>query len=359
MIVVPTLQCGGSEKYVSMLCNGIDGSKFETILLIINNTDQFYTVTNPVITIIDLQVKRIRYSLFPIRKIVQENQPDIVYTTANHLNLLLATFRWLFPKHTRFIARESSLVSANSKRSDFPMYQKLIKRFYCRLDHIICQSKAMQDDLVQHFNIALSKTTVIYNPVSLSSDVVLATNKQPYTFITVARLSAEKGIARVIKAVAALTYDFRYYIIGDGDQRQALEKLVTDMQLQGKVFFQGQQQEPFAGLRHADLFLFGSYYEGFPNAVLEAIGWGIPVVAFDGAGGLNEIISNGENGLLVKTGDPETFVLVIEEALSRGFDRKGIMERTRKKYAASPLIKQVEDLFIYHATTKALNGKQQ
>ena len=345
LLLIPSLECGGSEKYVSILCNNIDTNKFSVTLVVINNTSPFYSITNKAIEVVDLKTKKVRNSLFKIRKIAKQQQPAIIFSTANHLNLLLAMFRWMFSQKIKIVARESSLVSRNSDHAKFPsLYKKLVKRFYQKLDAIICQSIAMQKDLIDNFNIPQSKTLVIHNPVPIIENLssAVATNK----FVTVARLSSEKGIDRLIKAVALLKGHFSYYIIGDGDQLEPLQTLIKQLSLQEKVFLLGRKNDPFAGMEDASLFLLGSHYEGFPNAALEAGAQGIPVIAFDVPGGINEIITQNENGLLVKDNAIDQFAETIEKGLQMNFDRKKISELTQQRFETNRIIKRVEEWLV-------------
>ena len=119
LVLTPTLECGGSEKYVALLCNTINTQEFDVTLGVINNAHPFYTISNSAIKICNLQKKHVRSSLFKILATIKAEQPDIVYTTANHLNLYLVLFRQLLPPKKILIARESSVVSMNTKRAKF------------------------------------------------------------------------------------------------------------------------------------------------------------------------------------------------------------------------------------------------
>ena len=344
LMLIPSLQCGGSEKYAAVLCNNIDTQKFAVTLAVLNNTAPFYDITNKAISVIDLNVKQVRNSGFAIKRLVKQLQPDIIYSNANHLNLFLAMFKNRIAKKTIVVARESSVVSINSKRAKFSvLYNWLLKKYYKRIDHFICQSQYMQQDMVDHYNIAKQKTVVINNPAEDNNAII----KQPLQnkFITVARLSAEKGIDRLIRSVAKLTIPFTYHIIGDGEQKEVLQHLIDQLQLKQKVFLDGKKENPFAGMEDAALFLMGSYYEGFPNTLLEAGVLGIPVVAFEAPGGINEIISNGENGFLVTQNDVRSFKHAIEKAITTNFNRQQIKENTIKKFPLQPIIKATEELF--------------
>ena len=347
LILIPSLECGGSEKYVSLLCNNINTDKFDITLAVLNNSDPFYNISNPAIETIDLGIKRVRGSLFAIRRTVLQKKPDIIFSISNHLNLYLAIYRWLFPKKIKFIARESSIVSSNNRRTNSPkIYGWLIKKFYHRIDHIICQSHYMQQDLIKNFNIAPGKTTVIYNAVEEINGNKPVNTSGIYKFITVARLSEEKGIDRLIRSVAQLTEPFQYHIIGEGNKRASLQELIGQLNLGDKVFLTGKKTNPYAGMENTDLMLMGSYYEGFPNVLLEAGALGIPVVAFDAPGGTREIITEGENGLLVSDGNENAFSAAIEKALQLKFDTDKIIATTKKRFSLNAAVAQVEELFF-------------
>lgn len=352
LVFIPSLECGGSEKYVSLLCNNISTEKFAVTLAVLNNENPFYSISNKSVQVINLHIKQVRYSLFKIKHLVKDIQPDIIYTNANHLNLYFAIFKnYLAPKIV-IIARESSIVSINNKRAKFPLfYNWLVKHFYNRLNYIICQSLFMQQDLISNYNINMDKTIVINNSVDDHAELNNVPQKNKY--ITVARLSEEKGLTRLINIVAKLKGPFSYYIIGGGDQEEALQNLVKGLQLQNQIFFEGQKQQPFKAMEDAALFLMGSYYEGFPNVLLEAGAYGIPVIAFDAPGGINEIITDGENGMLVKNNDPEAFAVAIEKAASINFNRRAIKEQTLRRFSLQIALYETENLFTKMGTSKS------
>ncbi len=348
LIFTPTLQCGGAEKLVSLFCNHINTEKFTVCLVVLDNARQFYAVKNPAVKLVDLGESRVRYSLFKIRRAVKRYQPDIVFTTANHLNLYFAIFRNWFPREIKFLARESSIVSINNQRSTMPwLYNRLLKKYFPRFDFIVCQSAYMQQDLIQHYHIPENKTLVIYNATEeRTREPIPGNDNKGYKFVTVSRLSEEKGIERLIHAVGLLTIPFTYYIIGDGDKRASLQRLINELKLQDKVFLQGQKEDPFSGMEDADLFLMGSYYEGFPNVLLEAGSCGIPVVAFNAAGGIGEAVSDGVNGFLVEDNDLIGFATTMNKAITYGFNREKIIETTQKRFSITAMMNKLEDLLM-------------
>ena len=347
LIVVPTLECGGLERNVSTICNNLDTSKYDVTLAVLNNANQFFKITNPDVKLIDLHIVHVRDSLFRILKLTKKIKPDILLSTANHLNLFIAIFKWLFPKRIKIIARESSIVSINTQRSWNPtLYHWLLRRFYKKIDMVICQSKYMQDDLVTNYNIKIGKTHIIYNAVIRPE--IKVDPHSPAAFarlITIARLSKEKGLDRLIKAVSHLTIPYRFMIIGEGEMRNSLQELINERKLQQQIILTGSRDKPFADVPYPDLFLMGSYYEGFPNAMLEAIAAGIPVVAFNAPGGIAELVVNYENGLLVEGSDGKAFAEAIQKALDFKFDKKKIQEFALKRFNVDAIMGEWDKLF--------------
>ena len=353
-IVIPTFKCGGSEKFVSILCNHINLSKFNVTLYILDGEDPFYKVINPEINVISLNIKNVRKSLVPILRIIKRDQPDILFTAANHLNVFLSIFKFLLPGKVKFIARESSNVSINNKKLKYgKVYDKIVKAFYKNIDFIICQSGYMQNDLIENYKIRREKTIVINNPVedimdqSKDERESLHRKKGPFKFITVGRLSPEKGIARMLRALALLTIDFRFHIIGDGPEAANLLRLSKELNLQDRVIFAGVKQHPYESMGNSDLFLIGSYFEGFPNVLLESGMLGIPVVGYSAPGGINDIIKEGENGLLVNDDDTGVhFSSAILKALSMKFNRQSIRDQTIKNFSLDKILSEIENCFI-------------
>lgn len=347
MIVVPTLECGGLERNVAMICNNMDTTKYDVTLVVVNNLNQFFKITNKDIKLIDLKIANVRKSLFQILKISRKVRPDIILSTANHLNLLFGIFKWLFPKRIKIIARESSIVSINTQRSWNPViYHWLLRVFYRNIDVIICQSKFMQDDLLSNYNIRIEKTRIIHNAIIQPEYQVEPNSPSAFAkLITVARLSKEKGLDRLIKSVSKLNIPYRFVIIGEGDMRNKLQELINDLSLQQHVFLVGSRSEPYKEVPSPDLFLMGSYYEGFPNAMLEATAIGIPVVAFNAPGGIAEQIVNFENGILVEGNDEKAFAEAIQQALNFDFNKNKIQEDALKRFSINCIMKNWYDLF--------------
>lgn len=133
------------------------------------------------------------------------------------------------------------------------------------------------------------------------------------------RLDRQKGFDLLIEAfsrIAAKHPDWSVHILGDGSERAALEALIESKHLAGRVVLRGWVDDPVAELRAAELFVLSSRFEGFPNALLEAMACGLPAVACDCPGGPAEIIRAGTDGLLVPPEDTAALAAALEQLMS-------------------------------------------
>jgi glycosyltransferase involved in cell wall biosynthesis len=184
-----------------------------------------------------------------------------------------------------------------------------------------------------------SRMVVIPNPVYEAEGFAdLTANKKRHTLLSVGRLSYQKNYPVLIEAfgrIAGRFPDWHLKIVGEGEDRPALESLVDGLGLGGRVSMDGAVTEVSAEYRSADLFCLPSRWEGFPNTLAEAMAHGLPVVAFAGCAGTNELVASGRNGLLAAgNGDSGTLAAALAAALADtdlrgrlGQEARGIVTR--------------------------------
>jgi glycosyltransferase involved in cell wall biosynthesis len=145
------------------------------------------------------------------------------------------------------------------------------------------------------------------------------------------RLTAAKSLDVALHALARLG-DATLVVVGDGEERPALERLAGELGLESRVRFLGAQPrvDVLRALRAADVAVLSSRWENFPHVLVEALAVGTPVVA-TAVGGVGEIVADGENGLLVPSGDPDAFAA----ALARLFDDAELRDRLSATAARS------------------------
>ncbi|MCK4513518.1 glycosyltransferase, partial [bacterium] len=134
----------------------------------------------------------------------------------------------------------------------------------------------------------------------------------------VAKLSPVKGHEHFLRAAAGIAKahdDVAFLVVGDGPRRQMLTEMAKELEIEDAVVFAGARDDVPSLLKLMDVFVLSSLSEGSPNAVLEAMAAGLPVIATD-VGGLPDIVIDGESGILVPPGDWEALEKAITELLA-------------------------------------------
>jgi glycosyltransferase involved in cell wall biosynthesis len=165
---------------------------------------------------------------------------------------------------------------------------------------------------------------------------------------TVARLAPVKNHALVLRALQRLEEDVHLVLIGEGPSRRALEQLARELHVDRRVHFMGQLVETENLHQFFDVSVLCSQSEGFPNAVIEALAAGCPVVATP-VGGVPEVISERQTGLLVPVDQPDALAASLQELRRDAALRQRLSEagaaRVRGKYHQTPVIAQLEGLY--------------
>lgn len=345
--VLPNLMAGGAERVMSFIAENIDSTKFNSTLVIVGHSkDASYEVKN--IPVIFLEKPRVSKGVYSLFKYIKKNKPDIVISAIAHLNTVTALLSIAFPKII-FIAREVNVLSVLSEyenqRNTTP-YGFLANRRFNYFDKIVCQSNDMLDDFHKNFDIKKNKLVLINNPITHGFKVKERTKvNTPINFITVARFDQEKGHHRILEALSKVSFDFHYTLIGQGGLYEEIFKLIDEYNLKNKITHIPYTNKVSKYLEMSDLYLQGSYTEGFPNAVIESCMVGTPILAIDAPGGINEIIYPNVNGKIVSNVDE--FVEALESINSSyNFNPIDVSATVNTRYNSETIIAKYEDLFV-------------
>jgi glycosyltransferase involved in cell wall biosynthesis len=189
---------------------------------------------------------------------------------------------------------------------------------YPGASRIVVQTEGARKYFLPRFQ---DKVVVIPNPVVLPTPGPAPSVRQTghRVILAIGRLSEEKGFDDLLQAferIKDLHPDWIVTIIGDGPQRQVLETLCVKSGIARQVRLLGFVKNPWESFRHADLFVLPSRFEGFPNALCEAMACGLPVIATDCQSGPGEIIRDGVNGVLVPPGDVPALSVAMDRLMS-------------------------------------------
>jgi glycosyltransferase involved in cell wall biosynthesis len=176
-------------------------------------------------------------------------------------------------------------------------------------------------------------TKVIPNPVDATTFHGPKTETAPQqrkVLLSVGRLTAQKGYDILIEAfaiAAARIPEWDLKIYGEGPLRSTIERRIADLDLSSRISLHGEKRDIGPVYRSADAFVHAARYEGYPNVIVEALASGLPVIAIDSPGAVNDLLDGGKFGLLVETLDAgalaEAFVSVLnDDERLRSFSRQ-------------------------------------
>jgi len=217
----------------------------------------------------------------------------------------------------------------------------LLKQAYRNSDGIIAVSQGVADDIAQLLNIPVEQIKVIYNPV-VTPDLQLKASEpinhswftahEPPVILGAGRLMHQKGYPTLIRAFAQVRkqQNCRLVIIGNETRFKAeLEALAKNLGVAEDLSIPGFQENPYAYMSKAAVFVMSSEYEGFGNVLVEAMATGTPVISTDCESGPAEILEHGRYGKLVPVGNESKLAEAILATLANPIGSQTLQQRAQ------------------------------
>lgn len=296
-----TLQFGGAERVISVLLKELCRYYENIELVLYYDKEICYELDSSLkVTIVEKQSEtqnKIK-NLFWMRKYLKKNA-DIVISFLAPLNMLVLTA--LLGSNIRKIVADRS---DPRKAPSHPFLRKVRNILYYLADVVVVQTKASY----AYFSPGIQKkTTIIYNPTSVKKEdagLALRTKKED-VIVCVGRIIAVKNPRMLLTAFEIFHKKFPSYKLiwyGEGELRNELEKWAKERGLEDFISFPGNVTDVAHRIAAAKMFVMTSNYEGMSNALIEAMSIGVPCICTKVAGA-TELIVDGKNGVLIKTGD--------------------------------------------------------
>jgi glycosyltransferase involved in cell wall biosynthesis len=318
--VIASLGSGGAERVMLTLCEAW-AARGDTVTLFTFDDDQqdFFAVPTGVeraalniagvsSSIIDAaraNIRRVRI----LRGALRSLPFDVIVSFTDRTNV-----------STLLAARGLGVPIIISERTD-PRHHD-IGAVWSALRRIVYPSAAVLVVQTEHIRtwaetqVSSTKVRVIGNPLREITAPVAAAGARPNTIAAVGRLVSSKGFDVLLSAFSLVKRQhpaWRLVISGEGPQRALLESQVSELGLDSSVSLSGRTSNVNSVLAEAAVFVLSSRYEGFPNALLEAMASGCACVATDCDSGPSDLLQNGDVGLLVPVDDPNA----LAEAMMR------------------------------------------
>ena len=338
-LIIHSLNSGGAERVISNMANYWAAKGWEINLLTFDdNSKKTSYDLDPKISHIPLGIAG--YSPNPImgiwnnltriqslRTVIIKSKPNVVISFMNQTNeiVLLAT-RWL---NVPVVVSERNDPASQTTGK---IWEQLRQWTYPLADRIVVQTKRAGD----YFSSKLQKRIcVIPNPVLLPPDEKELSDKLlgERSLIAMGRLVPQKGFDLLLEALAKLKDRYPEWtltILGEGELRPQLESLRNELGLDDRVHILGRVKNPQAFLKQGDIFIMSSRFEGFPNALCEAMACGLPVISTDCPNGPQEIIRDGIDGILVPNEDVSALAAAMERLMSDEKERQFLADRAKE-----------------------------
>jgi len=323
--VIANLNGGGAERAVSNLSLAMEKEGHDVSVILLDARNIGYPYGGK---IIDAnihhassklgQIANLFKRVSKLKKIYKQHQFDGIFT---------------FMESTGFpsvLATKETIVSVHDNpKSLSKIYLPFYPYIYPRAKKIVACAKAIDEKLVELYG--FKNTTTIYNSVDIDLAIERSKEAIPETrpfILALGRLVSQKGFDYLIEAFAnsKAKDNVDLLICGEGDDKEKLQVMIDERGMTGKIILKGNVENPFAYYAKADFYVLSSRHEGFPNILIEALACGCPCISFDCKTGPNEIIKDGENGLLIEAEN----VLALTQGIDRLHNDKALQDTFRK-----------------------------
>jgi glycosyltransferase involved in cell wall biosynthesis len=317
-VFLPSLDGGGVERVFAELCGEFAALGYAVDLVLASARGPYLSEVSARVRIVDLDAGGVLSSLPKLIRYLRSARPCVMLSGLDHANVIGIVACAVAGGRTRCVVSMRSVPTAvwqeNRSVRGWIILQ-LVKILYRFADRIVGNSSAVAHDLARFQRIPARKIAVIYNPLDINR-IVLASRAAvdhpwlvegaPPIVLGVGSLAVLKDFPTLIRAFALVRSrcNCRLVILGEGPDRAALEELMRELGLGGDVLLPGFVANPFAWMKRARVFVSSSLTEGCPNALMQALACGTPVVSTACPGGSAEILEDGKWGHLVAVRNP-------------------------------------------------------
>ena len=281
-------------------------------------------------------------ALFSLRKLIRDFRPDLLHAHTSKAGFLTrlagrtlgvpsvyTIHTWLFG--TPAISKISSLLGWPGER---------LAARWC--DRIITVARAGADVIGRSGIASGEKVVTIYNGIPDCGEQANLSSVRSPTLVMVARFTEAKDHDTLLRAFAKTRAETRLLLVGDGHLRAKFEALARELRIETRVDFLGDRGDVPSILARADIFVLASKTEMFPISILEAMRAGLPVISSQ-VGGVSEIVTHGETGLLVESQSVDALTHALNAMIASLELRRRLGQQARQRFLSAHLSTQMEE----------------
>jgi glycosyltransferase involved in cell wall biosynthesis len=307
VLAVGTLRVGGTETQLVKLAAGLVARGHEVHVLALSSggpLEEPLRAAGVGVRIFGFRAREIG-QLLSIHRYLRSLRPDVCHTFLYTCNVFVLPLAKLAGVPLRVAGRRGAEPVLPGLRHQAV---RAVGRRAAMLH--VCNSAVRADEVVRLDGVPAARVLVIPNGVELPTDLA-EPGREPARGIVVASLRAVKGHRDLLAALATMADPPRVCLVGDGPDRPAIAAEIGRLGLAGVVRLAGQRPDARAALRGYQFAILPSHNEGLPNAVLEAMAAGLPVVA-TAVGAVPDVVADGVTGFVVPPRQPAQLAAAIE-----------------------------------------------
>ena len=323
--IIPNLKRGGAERICIDICNELQNQGHHVLLIMFSNENEYSEITS------QLNIKVIPSSFIPsilkinitkvekLEKAVAVFKPDIIHSHLHEAELVayqlkIKNVKFFSHIHSNKKELENKPVVNSIKQKIIFSFEKKIYLNFLKSKKVKllaiskdCYNFVINDLSQQKENVTFLPNCIDYNLFKASPRT--SSNKEEFKLVNVGRFVPKKAQEFLIEVALKLKdngVNFTLDFIGDGPQRENIEQLVVQHNVQNQINFRGIVTNPESYLKSSDLYVHSAKEEPFGLVLIEAMASGLPIVTTDGGGNRDIIIEN-ENGFMIKYRNAELF----------------------------------------------------
>lgn len=325
---MPGFSGGGSARVMLLLAREFTAAGYAVEFVVARARGAFVEEVPDDIGLVDLGATRILTSLPALVRYLRHRRPDAMLAALSPANCVAVWARRIARVGTRLVISEHntlSMASAQAQNWRKRLMPWVMRPSYRHADAVVAVSGGVADDLAATIGLERNRIRVVFNPVVTQSLVEQAQAPVDHAWLDgpesvilgTGRLTRQKDFATLVRAFAELRRHraARLIVLGEGEERRELETLIDEYDLRETVDLPGFVANPYAFMGRAAVFVLSSRWEGFGNALVEAMACGTPVVSTRCPSGPAEILEEGRWGELVPVGDAAALAASMERML--------------------------------------------